>query len=582
MAKFDINFNNKNYSIDETSLSPATSALRQHLSTTMSGSGVTIALGGTSYNIDSVKLAEATSEFVSHLRTIAGDGYKVVVDGVEYSFDATKVQSAISELHDVLGSLHTGGGEAAQPEKNKYGFYFNVPYVVEYNSDDYSYTCAHVFYDDGTVVSFYSGISDDATPYASGDGHVIDYENLADSGFAFSEDGKTVLDYDGNTCTTQDIIEHGAYFGETYICQDGEAIVPYATGEIDFIGDGSSYRITLEGWKAKGHYGQNYAYRVYVTIDGSAIYAGSRYDVLKMYYLDAPKLKLETPVVSIVNETLNIEPVLNAEAYEVYCEDALVATTSSLTVDLSQYITEKNTYLLIRAIGDEYEPSDFVCFKYGAEFIAGLYQTGAISLYEAGDYAAIEDMLITSWGELIIDKHIIQEDTSLNKGSSLIHGDLIMPNGIITVDRNAFENCDKITGVVLPDGLTTISNSMFLRCKSLSTVIIPDSVSQIDNSAFCYCESLTHVTIPDGVTSIDTNAFDGCYALTTVSLPDSVIYIGSGAFAYCNQLENIIYRGTAEQWKTIELVATGNYPWNNWNYEVPATYVQCSDGQVAL
>lgn len=111
MAKTNIVFNNKNYSIDEASLSPATSALRQHLSTTMSGSGASISLGGTSYNIDSAKLAAATSEFVAHLRTIAGNGYKVKVGGVEYSFDATKVQSAISELHDVLGSLHTDGGE---------------------------------------------------------------------------------------------------------------------------------------------------------------------------------------------------------------------------------------------------------------------------------------------------------------------------------------------------------------------------------------------------------------------------------------------------------------------------------------
>lgn len=111
MAKINIAFNDANYSVNESALSEAAAALRQHLSTTMSGSGATVTLGGVSYSIDSTKLSSATSEFVSHLRTIAGNGYKVVVDGVEYSLDATNVQSAISELHDVLGRLHTDGGE---------------------------------------------------------------------------------------------------------------------------------------------------------------------------------------------------------------------------------------------------------------------------------------------------------------------------------------------------------------------------------------------------------------------------------------------------------------------------------------
>lgn len=106
MAITNINFNNANYQIDDSALSPATSALRTHFSTTMSGSGAIIVFDGTSYNVDLEKLETATSEFVAHLRTIAGNGYKVTVDGVEYNIDPTKVQDAIVELETVLGNLN--------------------------------------------------------------------------------------------------------------------------------------------------------------------------------------------------------------------------------------------------------------------------------------------------------------------------------------------------------------------------------------------------------------------------------------------------------------------------------------------
>lgn len=109
MAKTNIVFNNNNYSIDESLLSSFASALQSHLSTTMNGTGATITLGGTSYNVDSAKLAAATNAFVSHLGTVAGSGYKVVVNGVEYGVDSDKMAGAVSELQNVLGGLQSGG-----------------------------------------------------------------------------------------------------------------------------------------------------------------------------------------------------------------------------------------------------------------------------------------------------------------------------------------------------------------------------------------------------------------------------------------------------------------------------------------
>lgn len=109
MANINISFDNKNYNIDESSMSEASADLKAHLSTIMNGTGATINFGGTPYNIDSVKLTDATNDFVSHISTISGSGMKVIVNGVEYNIDSSKIGDVIDDLSDILSSLSNSG-----------------------------------------------------------------------------------------------------------------------------------------------------------------------------------------------------------------------------------------------------------------------------------------------------------------------------------------------------------------------------------------------------------------------------------------------------------------------------------------
>lgn len=288
MANFNIPFNNKNYSVDEQSLSSASNSLKSHLSTTMSGSGATINFGGTTYNVDSAKLLAATNDFISHLGTVAGNGYKVIVNGVEYSVGSDKVAGAVSDLEIVLGNLHSEDDGVIKPEKNQYGFYFNVPYISERDS----YKDAYIFYENETYAYFcdgwggQDGMPEDVTELLSNQhNNNICYDSLYEDGWIFSEDGKTMTDCDGNAYVAQDIVEHSIYFGETYTSNDGETFIPYEDNRVVFSNENLG-EVTLEGWISNGHYAQNYWARVYVSIDGATVYAGSRYDSLKAYYLD--------------------------------------------------------------------------------------------------------------------------------------------------------------------------------------------------------------------------------------------------------------------------------------------------------
>ena len=50
----------------------------------------------------------------------------------------------------------------------------------------------------------------------------------------------------------------------------------------------------------------------------------------------------------------------------------------------------------------------------------------------------------------------------------------------------------------------------------ITDLVIPDGVTTIDNYAFYYCSSLSSVTIPEGVTSIGDYAFYRCENLATI------------------------------------------------------------------
>lgn len=89
-------------------------------------------------------------------------------------------------------------------------------------------------------------------------------------------------------------------------------------------------------------------------------------------------------------------------------------------------------------------------------------------------------------------------------------GDVVIPEGVTSIGREAFAGCSSLASVVISEGVTSIGDSAFNGCSSLASVVIPDSVTSIGDSAFESCCSLSGIVIPDSVTSIGSHAFFGC------------------------------------------------------------------------
>ena len=88
----------------------------------------------------------------------------------------------------------------------------------------------------------------------------------------------------------------------------------------------------------------------------------------------------------------------------------------------------------------------------------------------------------------------------------------------------------------------------------LTNITLPSSLTSIGDSAFSGCSGLTEVDLSNctSLTSIGSNAFSSCTGLTSITLPSSLTSIGTYAFQGCSGIETLEYKGTIEQWLSID------------------------------
>ena len=120
----------------------------------------------------------------------------------------------------------------------------------------------------------------------------------------------------------------------------------------------------------------------------------------------------------------------------------------------------------------------------------------------------------------------------------LVKGDLVIPEGVTSIEDGTFWACNSLTSVIIPEGVVSIGEAAFGCCGVLTSVTIPESVTSIGNGAFYGCSALTNVTIPKGITSIRYRTYCGCSSLNSVTIPNSVTIIEKEAFYHCEKLSN--------------------------------------------
>ena len=168
---------------------------------------------------------------------------------------------------------------------------------------------------------------------------------------------------------------------------------------------------------------------------------------------------------------------------------------------------------------------------------------------------------------------------------------LTMPDTITIVKGEAFKDCISLTSIKFSDNLASIGRNAFLNCSSLTELTIPDSVTKIEEDAFHGCENVTTLKLSANCSSHIGDIFNGQKvkditatagaidnfrysnfetvtiigedeipssfmwgnnSLKKVILPSTITKIGREAFYYCDNLEDIYFNGTLEQFCNIE------------------------------
>ena len=145
-----------------------------------------------------------------------------------------------------------------------------------------------------------------------------------------------------------------------------------------------------------------------------------------------------------------------------------------------------------------------------------------------------------------------------------------IPRGITKINSDAFEYTG-LESITIPSSVGEIGSGAFYKCENLKTVKLSTGVELHrgafsfsglesielrdvklqDSSIFYNCKQLKSAVIKGDTPIIPDWTFEDCYELTHVELPETLKQVEYDVFNRCDELREIKFAGTVEQWKNI-------------------------------
>ncbi|MCR5570415.1 MAG: leucine-rich repeat domain-containing protein [Paludibacteraceae bacterium] len=100
---------------------------------------------------------------------------------------------------------------------------------------------------------------------------------------------------------------------------------------------------------------------------------------------------------------------------------------------------------------------------------------------------------------------------------------ITVPEGVVSIDDEAFSDCKKLEKITLPKSLKSIGSHAFNNCCALKTVDLPDGLETIGKYVFLRCNHLEVVHLPNSVTTLGIGVLDKCSNLCDFHLPELAI-----------------------------------------------------------
>lgn len=147
--------------------------------------------------------------------------------------------------------------------------------------------------------------------------------------------------------------------------------------------------------------------------------------------------------------------------------------------------------------------------------------------------------LMTLLPAMAQQEYTIDPQTGTLKSYTGPGGDIVIPSQVDGVAVRAlgpalFDQNKAITSAVLPEGLVTIEYNAFYFCENLKSVALPSTLEVVDSYAFFSCAGLEGVTLPASLHTLRGHAFQFCDSLAQVTFLGETPLIGPDAFASTN------------------------------------------------
>ena len=466
--------------------------------------------------------------------TIDPSNYTVSEGSTVVTMSAEYLASLNAEEHQVKIVSKTGAPtanfEVIEPEVNSHGFYYNQPYAayVEYFGE----TDVFFIREDGTmdIIGLISDVVVQATYTAAGNTMTIVAPDFGTFTTTVSDDGMEI--YCNELFTNFVLGDESVVADEDYIYIYKEDFGGYEVSAID---------------KTKAEYAD-----IKTGINGipTVKLADSMFNG-NANLVKAPKIP--NGVTNIGNLAFNN----CSELINVIIPDS-VTSVGVFAFDGCESLTSVTIGNGVASIG---RGSFTDCTK-----LISVYYNGTLEQWCGFDFEILTSNPCSYGASLYINNKLLK--------------DVIVPDGVTSIGNYAFYGCTSLTSVTISDGVTSIGESAFKKCTNLTSVVIPDSVTNIGNSAFYECKNLTNVVVPNGVNIIEDGTFYCCTSLTSVTIPDSVTSIGNkeikmvGAFRECENLIEINYSGTMDQWNNVV------YKDDTWDFQSGNYTIYCTDGEI--
>ena len=134
---------------------------------------------------------------------------------------------------------------------------------------------------------------------------------------------------------------------------------------------------------------------------------------------------------------------------------------------------------------------------------------------------------------------LTEEDYDANKipNANTTIKSVVIPDGVIEIQKYAFYNCSGLERVVIPESVNIIREYAFAKDVSLTTINL-ENVRVIGKECFKNCEKLNNIDISK-VYTIGVSAFEGCTSLQKADLRQ-LRNTGKQAFKDCTSLNEVL------------------------------------------